>query len=79
MPANIVVNMAGEDPSPGQGNISFRDAITMANTDSQANTITFAPGITSVSLTDSAQLMLTAAGQANETIIDGGGVVVLQS
>jgi hypothetical protein len=76
VPANIVVNIAGEDTNPGHGMISLRDAIATANSNNQANTVTFAPGITTVTVTS--PLQVTAAGQANATTIDGGGVVTVQ-
>jgi hypothetical protein len=78
VPANIVVNIAGEDPNPGHGMISLRDAIAIANNNNQPDTIIFAPGITTVSITNAVPLTLTEAGQANVTTIDGGGVVTLQ-
>ena len=78
VPANIVVNIAGEDPSPGHGNVSFRDAVVIANSNHQANTITFAPGITTILITDPAPLEISALGQADLTTIDGGGVVILE-
>src|SRR2546421_675050 len=78
VPAAIVVNVAGEDPDPGHGMVSFRDAIAIANSNNQADTITFAAGITTVAITDPAPLFLSESGQANATVIDGGGRVVLQ-
>jgi hypothetical protein len=78
VPANIVVNIAGEDTNPGHGNISLRDALAMANSDNQADIITFAPGITMVSITNPAGLFLTETGAANQTTVDGGGNVTLQ-
>jgi predicted outer membrane repeat protein len=78
VPANIVVNIAGEDPNPGHGNISFRDALAIANSDKQADTIAFAAGITTVSITNPAALHVTEAGQTDQLVIDGGGEVVLQ-
>jgi hypothetical protein len=76
VPASIVVNIASEDPNPGNGMMSLRDALAIANANNQPDTITFAPGITTV--TTASGLEVTEPGQANATTIDGGGVVVIQ-
>jgi hypothetical protein len=78
VPANIVVNLAGEDPNPGHGSLSLREALAIANSNNRPDTITFGPGITTVSITNPAQLYALGEGQANSTVIDGGGVVTLR-
>lgn len=65
VPANLLVT-TGDDAGAG----SLRDALATANANNEADTITFAPAVTTVSLT-SAELRLTEKGAANKTTILG--------
>src|SRR5262249_53445396 len=78
VPAIIVVTVAGEDSHPGDGNVSIREALAVANSDNEPDTIVFAPGITSVMISDPAALHVGGPGPNVATTIDGGGHVTLQ-
>ena len=73
----FVVNLATDEDDGfyGVGDLSLREAIRLANGNLAANTINFAPGVTTILVTIG-KLTLTASGT---TKINGGGVIVEQS